>query len=431
MTSRGGAEPARIFYGWWVALAFAVIIFISTGIRFAVGPFLKPMAADLGLDRGSFSLVIALSLFLYGAVMPLVGALVDRVGSRVVCATGGCLVAASLELSSRMTSYAEFVVYYGILASLGLAATGHVIASAALTRWFIRRRATALSLVGAAGMAGISIFVPIVMWCILRVGWRGTCSLLALATLGIVLALSVLVLRDSPEAMGLTPDGEPTPSGAGAAGERTPVTAAMRAPAFWQLAGGMATCGFSMSLVASHGVPMLTDHGFHAMTASWAVGMLGLTSIGGALALGALSDRVGRRPVLAALYLARAAGFGALFAVQEPVLLMLAAALGGLAMSGSIAMTTAMTGDIFGRFSVGSIFGTIFLAHQTGSALGAWLGGALFDATGGYGAAFATASALLLVGAGLSVTIRAGGPGRSARWTAPARREARPVAGGR
>lgn len=51
-------EP-RVFYGWWVALAFAVIIFLSTGIRFAVGPFLKPMATDLGLDRGSFSLVVA------------------------------------------------------------------------------------------------------------------------------------------------------------------------------------------------------------------------------------------------------------------------------------------------------------------------------------------------------------------------------------
>jgi sugar phosphate permease len=212
-------EP-RVFYGWWVALAFAIIIFLSTGIRFAVGPFLKPMAADLGLDRGSFSLVIAISLFLYGAVMPLVGALVDRIGSRVVCAAGGCLVAASLELSSRMTSYAEFVFYYGVVASLGL----------------------------------VSLFVPVVTWCILRLGWRGTCSFLALVTLGIVLALSLLVLRDSPEAMGLAPDGAAGPA-AGASGERTPMTAAVRAPAFWQLAGGMAACGFSMSLVASHGVP--------------------------------------------------------------------------------------------------------------------------------------------------------------------------------
>jgi cyanate permease len=59
------AEP-RIFYGWWVAVAFSLIIFLSTGIRFAVGPFLKPVVGDLGIDRGTFSLVVSLSLVLYG-----------------------------------------------------------------------------------------------------------------------------------------------------------------------------------------------------------------------------------------------------------------------------------------------------------------------------------------------------------------------------
>ena len=48
MAYREGAEP-RIFYGWWVAAAFSLIIFLSTGARFAVGPFLKPVVSDLGL----------------------------------------------------------------------------------------------------------------------------------------------------------------------------------------------------------------------------------------------------------------------------------------------------------------------------------------------------------------------------------------------
>ena len=425
MTPRGGAEPTGIFYGWWVALAFVVIVFLSTGLRFTVGPFLKPMSADLGLDRGTFSLVISLSLFLYGALTPLVGALVDRIGSRLVCAAGAVLIAAALSLSARMTTYAEFVLYYGVVLSLGLATTGHVISSATLTRWFVRRRATAMSIVGAAGMAGISLLVPIITWAILTFGWRGALTWLGVATLVIVLPLSLLVIRDGPEDLGLAPDGGAPGAGAAATagGERTPVRAALAAPAFWQLAGGMAACGFSMSLVASHGVPMLTDHGFHAMTASSAIGLLGLSSIGGALALGVLSDRVGRPPVLAGLYLARALALVMLFLVEGPVALMVAAGVGGLALSGSIAMTSALTGDIFGRLSVGTIFGTMFLAHQTGAALGAWLGGALFDATGGYGAAFATAAALLLLGAGLSVTVRTDMlPLATAPW---------PVAGGR
>lgn len=67
MSPREGPEPARVFYGWWVALPFVVTVFLSTGIRFTVGPFLKPIVTDLGLDRGRFSLVVSLSLFLYGA----------------------------------------------------------------------------------------------------------------------------------------------------------------------------------------------------------------------------------------------------------------------------------------------------------------------------------------------------------------------------
>ena len=63
----------KVFYGWWVVGAFSVTTFMSTGVRHAVGPFLKPIVADLGLDRASFSAVIALSLFLYGVFMPLAG----------------------------------------------------------------------------------------------------------------------------------------------------------------------------------------------------------------------------------------------------------------------------------------------------------------------------------------------------------------------
>jgi MFS family permease len=86
-------------------------------------------------------------------------------------------------------------------------------------------------------------------------------------------------------------------------------------------------------------------------------------------------------------------------------------------------MTAALTADIFGRFSVGSIFGLIFLVHQMGAAVGSWLAGFLFDLSGGYGLAFAVACGLLLVGAGLSLTLDVA--------ERPVRRELQPVAGGR
>ena len=418
------AEP-RIFYGWWVAVAFSLIIFLSTGIRFAVGPFLKPVVGDLGIDRGTFSLVVSLSLFLYGVFVPLLGPLVDRWGSRVVCALGTVVMAVSMGLTSTMHSVWEFTVYYGVLAALGLAATGQVVASATLARWFVKRRGTAVSVLSVASMAGISLLVPAVMWCILRFGWRGTFMILGAVSLAVCLPIALWILRDEPESMGLQPDGEAPAAVPGmvSAVDRTVTADALRSPSFWCLSGGLFSCGFSMSLLSAHGVPMLTDHGFHDMTASSAVGLTGLSSIAAGMLIGVLSDRWGRKPMLAFVYLLRVAAFTLIFVTRDPAILMVVAAIGGLSLTGSFAMASALTADIFGRFSVGSIFGLVFLLHQVGAALGSWLAGSLYDVSGGYGFAFAIACGLLLVGAGLSLTIDVN--------ERPVRRELQPVAGGR
>ncbi|HEU5321128.1 MAG TPA: MFS transporter, partial [Methylomirabilota bacterium] len=310
---------SRVFFGWWVTLAFAVMIFLSTGIRFSVGPFLKPVVADLGLDRASFSLVVSVSLFLYGAFQPLVGRLVDRLGARPVIVGGALLLGASLAATGLVTSLWHFYVLYGVLAALGLAATGQVVGSAVIARWFARRRGTALSALGGASMAGMSLLVPVAMWLVLTVGWRWAYFTFGLAAVAIVVPLGLWVVRDAPEALGLTPDGLPPAPPAAGVGvvERTEVTDAVQTLSFWQLGGGLFTCGFSMSLLAAHGVPMLTDHGYHPMLASWALGVLGGSSVAFALVLGAISDRFGRRPVLAWLYATRALFFAALFLVRE------------------------------------------------------------------------------------------------------------------
>src|SRR5262245_31498232 len=128
MAPRTEAAESRIFYGWWVAVAFSLIIFLSTGIRFAVGPFLKHMVGD----RGAFSLVVSLSLFLYGLFVPLIGPLVDRWGARLVCSLGAVEMAIAMGLTSTVHTLWQFALYYGVLAALGLAATGQVVASATL-----------------------------------------------------------------------------------------------------------------------------------------------------------------------------------------------------------------------------------------------------------------------------------------------------------
>ena len=172
----------RVFYGWWVTIAFAVMVLLSTGVRFAVGPFLKPMVADLGTDRAAYSLVVSLSLLLYGVFMPFVGQLVERWGARPVAVAGILVFATSLAGTGLVTNLWQLAIVYGVLVALGLSATGHVVGSAVVSRWFIRRRATALSVLGAASMAGMSLLVPLAMWLILLVGWRATYALIGLGS---------------------------------------------------------------------------------------------------------------------------------------------------------------------------------------------------------------------------------------------------------
>ena len=400
-------RDGRVFYGWWVVGAFSVTTFMSTGVRHAVGPFLKPIVADLGLDRASFSAVIALSLFLYGVFMPLAGMALNRFSVRAVASAGTLLLVASLVLTAMVRNVWEFTAVYGVLVPLGLAGTGPVIASGVVARWFSRRRGTALSVLGSASMTGMSLLVPAVTWLILTAGWRVTYVVIAGLILAVSLPLCLWVMRDSPESIGLTPDGVPPAAGAAAASvERVSAGEALRTLAFWQLAGSFFTCGFSMSLLSAHGIPMLTDHGYTPMVASWALGVLGGSSIGFTVMLGALSDRFGRRPVLASIYAGRIFIFTGLFLIRDnPTALLVVAGLGGITLAGTGSMTSALTADIYGRFSVGSVFGLIFLVHQTGSALGSWLAGALFETTGGYGAAFVLACGLLMAAAVVALNI--------------------------
>ena len=397
----------KVFYGWWVVGAFSVTTFMSTGVRHAVGPFLKPIVADLDLDRASFSAVVALSLFLYGVFMPLAGMALDRFSVRVVTSAGTLLLVASLVLTAMVRNVWEFAAVYGVLVPLGLAGTGPVIASGVVARWFSRRRGTALSVLGSASMTGMSLLVPAVTWLVLAVGWRDTYLVIAGLILLLSLPLCLWLMRDSPESIGLTPDGAPPLVGASVPSvERVTASDALKTLAFWQLAGSFFTCGFSMSLLSAHGIPMLTDHGYTPMVASWALGVLGGSSIVFTVMLGALSDRFGRRPVLAGIYAGRIAIFTGLFLIRDnPTALMVVAMLGGITLAGTGSMTSALTADIYGRFSVSSIFGLIFLVHQTGSALGSWLAGALFETTGGYGLAYVLACALLLAAAIVALNI--------------------------
>lgn len=376
-----------------------VVSLLTVGTRFATGPFMASMMEAFGLTHTEFSAIVAASLLIYGLLMPVAGRLADIFGVRVVLMAGGILLSLSLALSALATSATLFTLSFAGLASLGFAATSHVALSSVIGRWFVKRRGLAMTFLSSGGMSGIAVMVPLSAALIARLGWRGTLLVFAGVILVAVLLSAAAVGAAPPEADGAQGGGE---AGANA---RPAWSAALSTQPFWMLVLTFFACGFSMNILGTHGVPMLEDHGFPTMTAAFGVGLIGLVSVFGSLAIGAASDRVGRRSFLALIYGVRGIGFlGLLFAGREWELYAVAA-VGGLVWAGSSAMTSAITADLFGARSVGTLFGLIFLGHQVGAAAGSYLGGWGFDTYGSYLLSFGLTSVILLGAAYLSLRL--------------------------
>jgi predicted MFS family arabinose efflux permease len=115
---------------------------------------------------------------------------------------------------------------------------------------------------------------------------------------------------------------------------------------------------------------------------------------------------VGRKNPLAALYFFRALALAALALSSGELIVYLAAAVVGITYISPGPLASALLADRYGSLSVGTLYGMAILSHQVGGALGAYLGGHIFDATGSYHWAFVSAALLTFIAAGSAFSIR-------------------------
>ncbi len=192
-----------------------------------------------------------------------------------------------------------------------------------------------------------------------------------------------------------------------------PCGTAIRRREFWLLAGSFFVCGYtSTGLIGVHLIPHAVDHGFTAMAASSAMGLMGAMNVVGTTASGYLADRYGKRLPLAAYYFLRGLSLFFLLAVGTTGELNLFAIVFGLNYISTVPPTSMLTADLFGRRSVGMLFGWIFLAHQIGAGLASYIGGAVYDRTGTYDWAFISAGLLGILAALMVLAIREPASGR-------------------
>lgn len=395
------------YFGWNIVAAAALLTLLTVGMRMGIGPFFLPIAQDLGFSRSTLAGIIAIGMLCYGLGMPLAGYLVDRLGTRVVILTGTAIVIASVIWTVMARSQISFLLAFGVLMSTGLAFTSPVALTPVLSRWFTRRRGMALFFLSTGSMAGIAVMTPVFTYAIESVGWQATLMGYAAAFTLFTVPVALFVIRDqAPPHTDLLPD-----QIAAAATAKAPVAAslkfseAIRTVPFWMVCLGLFTCGYSMNLLGTHGIPMLMDHGFDAMTSSIGIGLIGLVAIFSTLVLGRLSDILPRKNILAAIYLIRGIGFFALLLVGTQWELYAAATIGGVVWAGSIALSSAILADIYGVRLVGILYGWAYLGHQVGAMASSWLGGWGYEAFGTHWVAFGSSGGMLLVAAFISMRL--------------------------
>jgi MFS family permease len=401
----------RLHYAWVVVAVTVMTLLTAAGVRAAPGVLIKPLEADFGWGPASISLAVAVSILAFGLGGPLGGGLVDRFGPRQVMLAGLGLIALGLAPLVFMTELWQLFLFWGLVTGLGTGAVGNVLGATVAHRWFRARRGLIIGLFAAASSMGQLIFLPALMGMTLSFGWRSAILLLLLASVVVLLPIG-LFMRDRPEGMGLRPYDQglapQTDSDQAEDRRRTSLRDALRTRDFWLLAGSFFICGYtSNGLIGTHLIPHAVEHGFTEVTAASAVALMGTMNVVGTLASGWLSDRFDNRKLLAAYYGFRALSLVALPFILEIPQLFLFAIVYGLDWIATVPPTANLTARIYGRASLGTLYGWIFFSHMVGAAIAAYVGGFFREVLGDYHLVFISAALMGFVAVSLSLSISA------------------------
>lgn len=382
--------PSRF---WWIVAAGGVIVALSMGIRQSFGLFLQPVTDDLALTREVFGLAIALQNLLWGLVQPVAGIFADRYGPGRVLAVGGLVYVAGLGLTAVSSDTASLNLTLGVLIGIGLSGTTWAVVLGAVGRLVPdQQRSLALGLVTAGGSFGQFALIPATQVLLAAHGWVST--LLIFAAAAALMPVLAGALRVPRPAAGDAPRTEmPLARALGdAAGHR----------GYWLLNAGFFICGFHVMFIATHLPAYLVDNGISGGIAAYALATIGLSNIAGSYVCGLLGGRYSRRRLLSLLYLVRAVVIAGFLAVPiTPTTALVFSALIGFLWLGTVPLTSGLVGQIFGVRYLTTLFGIVFLSHQLGSFMGAWLGGYVFDVSGSYDLVWIASVLLGLVAAAL------------------------------
>ncbi len=390
--------PVKAISMTQVLVCGGLIVTLSMGIRHGFGLWLQPITQSHDWSRETFSFAIAIQNLVWGVSGIFAGMVADRFGAFRVIVGGAVLYALGLIGMAWATTPLLFSLSTGVLIGIAQAGTTYAVIYGVIGRNVSAdRRSWAMGIAAAAGSFGQFLMVP-------------TEGLL-ISSLGAQEALIVLgaaALMMAPLAWGLREPGFTT----GSLMQRDQsileaLREALHYPSFQMLMAGYFVCGFQVVFIGVHLPSYLRDKGLSPQVASYALALIGLFNVLGTYAAGMLGQRLPKRYLLAFIYLARAAAITVFLALPlSPWSVYIFSAVMGTLWLSTVPLTNAAVAHIFGVAHLSMLSGFVFFSHQIGSFLGVWLGGFLYDRTGGYDVVWYIAIALGILAALINLPVK-------------------------
>ena len=397
--------PDRVFYGWYVALACSLLMLVGVGVGYyGLAVFLRPLQDEHGWSNGVVSGATGLYFSASGLTGFVVGPRVDRHGPRPFMLVGSVLLAASISLIGFVEEVWQLYAVYLVLAiAFGLATSVSV--NAVMTRWFVAKRAKAMSISSTGISVGGVILAPVGSALIDAGGLELATPLMGLLVLAGALPVILLVIVADPAHMGLEPDGGIVPTtvraSLGDEVQRRVWTRreAARTRTFWALLVGFGIVLTAQTGFVIHQISFLEERVGSRSTAALALSVTAFGSIVARLVVGTFADRVDKRRLTVVLFVMQALAVIGIVATENIPITYALTLVFGFTIGNVYMMMSLLVGEEFGMVSFGTVFGLVSLIGQVGSGAGPLAVGLLEDATGGYGVAFTATAAATLVAA--------------------------------
>lgn len=411
--------PDSLYYGWVVAIGCSFLMLVGVGVGYyGLAVFLRPLQEAHGWSNAVVSGATGLYFSLSGITGAIVGPHIDRRGPKPFMLAGSLLIGVSVSLIGYVGTVVELYMVYGVLAvAFGLATSVSV--NAVMTRWFVTRRAKAMSISSTGISVGGMILAPLGSKLIDVGGLELATPLMGLLVVAVALPVVLFVIVADPADVGLRPDGG-APAARPAAARSSLSDAvqqrrwtraeATRTSAFWALLVGFGVVLTAQTGFVIHQISFLEERVGSRSTAALALSVTAFGSIVARLVVGTFADRIDKKGLTIALFVLQAAAVIGVVLTSNIALTYLLTLVFGFTIGNVYMMMSLLVGEVFGTVSFGAVFGLVSLVGQTGSGAGPLLVGALEDATGGYRVPFLITAAATLAAAGAIASLRTPAP---------------------